>query len=97
MRDTILFVGDELSAAGYRLAGIATVVPPAGAEAEAVRHAREQAEVVLLTSRCAAAIPRRLLEPWLAALRPLLLMVPDVRGATPVPDLAAALRTEMGA
>jgi hypothetical protein len=52
------FIGDEVSAAGFRLAGA--------------------------------------LRPILAAARPLVLLVPDVRGAIAVPDVVGPIRAQLG-
>ncbi len=92
----VIFVGDERSAAGWRLAGVAVVVPRPGAEAAALALARENAELVLLGSTTAAALPEPLRREAALALRPLLLELADPDGAVPVPDLAARLRNQLG-
>lgn len=92
----VVFLGDEASAAGYRLAGAATVVPETGREAEALRAALDHAELVVLTSGVAAALPASLLQQAQAALTPLVAVVPDLSGAVPLPDLALRLRSQLG-
>jgi vacuolar-type H+-ATPase subunit F/Vma7 len=91
-----LFLGDELSAAGFRLGGIDARTPPLGEEAAYFERAREEALFVLITAEVAARLPRALLEHALNAGRPLVAVLPDVRGRLPPPDLAAALRRQLG-
>ncbi len=91
-----VFIGDEISAAGFRLAGVDVRVPPRGEETEALREARERAELILITARCAGRIPQEILNRALAALFPLVLIVPDVRGEEMPPDLVSRLRAQLG-
>jgi hypothetical protein len=65
-----IYLGDEVSAAGYRLAGVRVRVPESGTEAEVLGRARAEA--------------------------PLVLVAPDLLGETPLPDLAARLRRQLG-
>ena len=90
------YLGDEVSAAGYRLAGLRVTVPEPGTEAAALAVARADAPLVLVSSAVAARIPERDLRAAMAALAPLTLIVPDLAGEVPVPDVAARLRRELG-
>jgi vacuolar-type H+-ATPase subunit F/Vma7 len=91
-----IYLGDEVSAAGYRLAGVRVRVPEAGAEAEALERARAEAPLVLVTAGVAARIAEDDLRRAMTALAPLVLVVPDLLGETPLPDLAARLRRQLG-
>lgn len=92
-----LFIGDEPSAAGWRLAGARVMVPDPGAESRSVLTALGgEAELVLLSSVTARALPPALLERFLLSLKPLTLVVGDVAEAVPVPDLAARVRARLG-
>jgi vacuolar-type H+-ATPase subunit F/Vma7 len=91
-----LFLGDELSAAGFRLGGIEARTPPVGEEAAYFERAREEALFVLITAEVATRLPPAILEQALNAGRPLVAVLPDVRGLTAPPDLAAALRRQLG-
>jgi hypothetical protein len=51
---------------------------------------------VLLSASLAARIAGGELGAALAALTPLVMIVPDIDGATPVPDLALRLRRQLG-
>ena len=61
-----------------------------------MRHVCDEAELVIITADVAARVPVLELRHWQAAPRPLLLVVPDVRGRVPAPDLGAGLRRQLG-
>jgi vacuolar-type H+-ATPase subunit F/Vma7 len=92
----VVYLGDEVSAAGYRLAGALVRTPRAGEAAAALAWARSQAPLVLVSAAIAAGIGDATLRPALSALAPLVLVVPDLHGAVPLPDLAARLRGQLG-
>ncbi len=91
-----IYLGDEVSAAGYRLAGARVRTPRAGEEAAALAWARSQAPLVLVSAAVAAGIAEAVLRGALSALAPLVLIVPDLQGEVPLPDLAARLRGQLG-
>ena len=91
-----VYVGDEVSATGLRLAGLQVRVPERGGEATALASACAGAPLVLVSATVAARIAESELRAALAALTPLVLIVPDLDGSTPVPDLAVRLRKQLG-
>jgi vacuolar-type H+-ATPase subunit F/Vma7 len=91
-----IYLGDEVSAAGYRLAGVRVRVPGAGAESEALERARAEAPLVLVAAGVAARIAEDDMRRAMTAMAPLVLVVPDLLGETPLPDLAARLRRQLG-
>ena len=91
-----IYIGDEASAEGFRLAGVRIVVPEDGGEAAALAAALGRAPLVLLSAAVAARIPEAPLRAAQAALAPLTLIVPDLAGIVPVPDVAARLRHQLG-
>jgi len=96
MRTAVAFVGPELAASGWRLAGIDTVVAVPGGEAQALEQARGRAWLVLV---CASVVERLDPAAWqraATATQPLLVAVPDLQGRAPLPDLAARLRAQLG-
>ena len=90
------YLGDEVSAVGYRLAGALVRTPAAGEETAALAWARARAPLVLVSTTVAAAIGERALRAALSALAPLVLVVPDLHGQVPLPELAARLRGQLG-
>lgn len=92
----VAFIGDEVSAAGYRLAGAQAYVPARGEEAAVLEAVRSRAGLVLITAECAARIPHAALQRALAAIEPLMLIVPDVRAHQAPPDLGKRVRKQLG-
>lgn len=92
----VIYIGDELTAAGFRLAGAQVLLPAAGEEAASLARAQSEAQLILLSADVAARIPREALDAALAALAPLTLVVPDLLGRQPVPDRVQRLRRRMG-
>ena len=91
-----VYIGDEVTAAGYRLAGLGVRVPAPGEAGVAFAEARTQAPLVLLSAAVAARIDAAQLRVALLSLQPLVVIVPDSRGEVPRPDLAARLRGQLG-
>ncbi|CAG1001422.1 hypothetical protein BURK1_02889 [Burkholderiales bacterium] len=91
-----IYLGDETTAAGYALAGVDARVPDAGSESQALARARAEAPLVLVAADVAARIDAGELDAALAALAPLTLVVPDLAGAAPMPDVAAVIRRDLG-
>jgi vacuolar-type H+-ATPase subunit F/Vma7 len=93
----ITFIGDEVLAAAFRLAGTATRVPTPGAETQAFEDARRGSALVIVGARCAARIPAPVLEAAFAAPAPLVMIVPERDGVALAPDPALKVRTALGA
>jgi vacuolar-type H+-ATPase subunit F/Vma7 len=88
------FIGDEVTAAGFRLAGARVhLVPP---EDAAALLREPGCALLVVTAEVAAGIPEALLEQATARPWPLLLVVPDAAGRHSPPDLAVALRRQLG-
>ena len=81
----IVYVGDPPGAAAFRLAGIETRVPDAGAEPAAVEAALVDAELVMVAASVADALPAARRAELEAALTPLFVVLPDTRD-TSLPD-----------
>lgn len=93
----IVYVGDEATAAGFRLAGLATVTPDPGDAAAVLRRATEEgAELILISGALAAHLPLAELETALLREAPLLAIAPDVHGRGAPPDLAHEVRGALG-
>jgi vacuolar-type H+-ATPase subunit F/Vma7 len=91
-----VFIGDEAVAAGFRLCGLRSVVPAPGEELSALELARADAPLVLIDAACASRMPRAPLGAALAALAPLVLVIPDLRGGAMPPDLTREVRAQLG-
>jgi vacuolar-type H+-ATPase subunit F/Vma7 len=91
-----VYIGDPVSAAGYRLAGLKVHVTEAEDVLEALETACDEAPLVLLGSDLASRIPSRQLDALLSHTTPAVVVVPDVRGEAPLPDMAHRLRKQLG-
>ena len=91
-----VYLGDEVSVAGYRLAGAHGRTPRVGEETAALAWARSHSPLVLVSAAEAARVGEAVLRPALSALAPLVLIVPDLHGKVALPDLAARLRGQLG-
>ena len=91
-----VFIGDEVTAAGFRLAGCAVEVPEPGQAAETLARARRSAGLILMTAAEAASVPRRDLDEALRGPQPLLLIIPDINGTHEPPDMESRIRALLG-
>ncbi|MGO9172547.1 MAG: V-type ATP synthase subunit F [Rhodomicrobium sp.] len=92
----VFFIGDELSATGFRLAGL-EILGAAGGEASAMlAEARRGAGAVLIAAAAAAEVQKQELDEALLALRSPTAIVPDILGAALPPDLARRLKVTLG-
>lgn len=95
--DTPVYIGNELSATGYRLAGAQTFVAESAINIEElIEEAVEHSPLVLLGAGVAAALPPERLRALLRTLKPRVVVVPDIGGTSAPPDLAAWLRGQLG-
>ena len=91
-----IFIGDELSAAGFRLTGIETMVPAPEDAGAALADARQRAGLVIMTAELAERVPAAELEAAMLAETPALAILPDVLFRGEPPDLGKKLRSVLG-
>jgi vacuolar-type H+-ATPase subunit F/Vma7 len=93
----IYYIGDEATAAGYRLAGVETRTPAADETAEVFRRARaDGADMVLLAAAAAHTLDAEELATAILAERPLVAIVPDVNARHAPPDVDREVRLALG-
>ena len=90
------FIGDEVSAAGYRLCGIEVHIADSGNALSLIKKSCERASLVLVGSNMLQHIGTTELDELLAAIQPPVLVVPDVRGLQDVPDIASRINKQLG-
>ena len=93
---SIAFIGDRLSAAGFRLGGAEVHVPEAGDEGPLLAELITRVELVLLTAEIARRIPSQQLHAARMGQTPMVVVIPDVRGQQLPDDPAARLRQQLG-
>jgi len=92
-----VFIGDETTAAAYRLAGLdVEIAAPAEAAARLAGALRRKPPLVLITAECAAAVAPEVLDAALGAFAPPLAIVPDAAQRLAVPDLSGRVRATLG-
>lgn len=92
-----IYIGDELNATGYRLAGAEVIVGDAAGDLETlIEDAARRTSLLLLGAGVAAALPPKRLHDLLRSLDPSVAVVPDIHGETAPPDLAGWLRGQLG-
>jgi vacuolar-type H+-ATPase subunit F/Vma7 len=93
----IVYIGDETTAAGFRLAGLDTRVAAPGDAAETLRQAvADGSDCILLSAMLAGYVPAATLATALTGAEPLFALVPDIRGRGAPPDLAHQVRAALG-
>jgi vacuolar-type H+-ATPase subunit F/Vma7 len=91
-----IFLGDEVAAAGFRLAGVRVRTPEQGQETAALTAACGDATLVLVSAAVASRINAASLQAAQLARSPLVAIVPDVHDDVAPPDVAARLRAQLG-
>lgn len=91
-----VYIGDEVSAAGFRLAGLQVLTPLPDDVMPTIRRACEQAPLVLLSAATARQINTSELDELLAGTTPAVTIVPDVHGAAPMQDLSLRMKKQLG-
>lgn len=93
----VVYIGDEVTAAGFRLAGIdARTVDPGATAEELQRAVKDGAELILLSGLLTGFVPQPELEAVLAATQPPLVIVDDVCGQSVLPDVTRDVRATLG-
>jgi hypothetical protein len=90
------FIGDEVSAAAYRLCGIDVHIAGSSNALSLIRKSCERASLVLVGSSISQYIHAAELDQLLASIDPPVLIVPEVRGLQDVPDIASRINKQLG-
>jgi vacuolar-type H+-ATPase subunit F/Vma7 len=91
-----VFIGDEITAAGFRLAGMSVETPAPDQTAAALARVRDTADVVYITAASARNVPDAVLREALHAVSPLFVIVPDIDQRVAPPDLSARILAVLG-
>ena len=91
-----VFIGDEVTAAGFRLAGVRIRTPKAEDLAAVITWAKRNTSLILITAECVAMLDEEQRASLVQQLQPPVVVVPDIRVKTPIQDLATHLRAQLG-
>ena len=92
----VIFIGDEVTAQGFRLAGAATHIPAQDDVATSFADALRQGSLVLITADAASRLDPAELERAVRSASPLVLVVPDAAMRRMPPDPAATVEQVLG-
>lgn len=95
-RSSLVFVGNAVRAAGYRLAGFGTVCPEREHETAAIEQAMRTAAIVVIDAEVAERLPPVRLETWLASGAPPMVIAPHPDGCCSRADPAERVRIQLG-
>ena len=90
------YIGDEVSAIAWRLAGLRVQVPGDAEILETIRRSCEHAPLVLISAFVAEQLPDAERDDQLAQVTPPVVIVPDVSSLAALPDLTTRLRRQLG-
>lgn len=91
-----VFIGDEVSAAGYRLCGIESQIADRSNALPLIRQACERSSLVLVSSSVLQYLQRNELDDLFVNIAPPVLVVPDIQGLHEVPDIASRINQQLG-
>jgi vacuolar-type H+-ATPase subunit F/Vma7 len=89
-------LADEVTAAGFRLAGVEVHVPDDAELAQRFTRLCDETRLLLITAELAERLPAGLLSRQQRASRTLILVLGDVRGRREPEELGASLRRQLG-
>ena len=91
-----VFIGDEVSASGWRLIGVRTIVADRDAAAGAFDAVPGDTELLLITAVCAAGLDSGRLDAAVQRGKPMVLVVPDAANRLVPPDLDGKVDRVLG-
>jgi vacuolar-type H+-ATPase subunit F/Vma7 len=91
-----VFIGDEVTAAGFRLAGVRVRTPQEGELPGVLDWANSTTSLIYITAQYAAELDQDQQHRLFTQLDPPVVVIPDIRSHTPVTDLATQLRAQLG-
>lgn len=91
-----IFIGDEVSAIGYRLAGAWIRTPKAEEIEQELERAAKITDLVIITRQFLQMLPQHKQSDWLCGITPALVVVEDIRDEFSATAVADQLRAQLG-
>ncbi len=91
-----LFIGDEVTAAGFRQAGLDIETPALGDVARTFSEALKRSPMLVISAAYAAALPPGALDAAVRNAEPLIVIVDDAARPNSTPDAAAEINRVLG-
>jgi vacuolar-type H+-ATPase subunit F/Vma7 len=92
----VLFIGDEVTAAGFRLAGVTVITPDKEKLHEVLAKVCDQASLILITAEFMEALDSQLQKEYMMKVSPMIVVIADINNSVPVKDLAVQVRRTLG-
>ena len=92
----VIFIGDEVSAAGFRLAGVTCHCPERDELPDLLTKERDGCDLIMITAQYADWLGTDAVEEMALWSRPLVAILPDIRNHLEPPNLEHAVRRELG-
>ena len=91
-----VYIGDEISAAGFRLAGVRIRTPKVEAVSQTMDWASTNSSLIILSESLALALPDSDLSRYLRQVYPPVIVLPDIRMRRPGLNLLEKLKSQLG-
>lgn len=91
-----VFIGDEMTGAGFRLAGLKVLEATKDELVSDFRRVLEWAPLVIITTSVANELPNALVQAAIRRARPPVAIVPEAVGGPPLPDVERDVRAALG-
>ena len=92
----VIFIGDEITAAGFRLAGVECHTPEPVELPKLLANKRDGCDLIMITAEYANWLGEKAVDEMALWSRPLVGILPDIRNQLSPPDLEHAVRRELG-
>ena len=92
----VIFIGDEITAAGFRLAGVACHTPEPDELPGLLTKERDGCDLIMITAQYAAWLRADAIKEMALWSRPLVAILPDIRNREAPPNLENTVRRELG-
>ena len=90
------FIGDEITAAGYRLCGVEVHIADRDNALSLIKQACESASLVLVSSSTAQYLTTGDRAMLMEKITPAVVIVPDIAAKQAVPDIATMIHKQLG-
>ena len=92
----VIFIGDEVTAAGLRVSGLACHTPERDKLQDLLNKEREDCDLIIITAQYADWLGTHTVEEMALWSRPLVAILPDIHNQHTPPNLEHAVRRELG-
>lgn len=92
----IVFIGDEVTGAGFRLAGVHVLTPSRETLPQVLADSQNASALILMTTQMASWLPHQSVQKLAQQRDPLVAIIPDTGQTDAFPDLGKLVRQALG-